>query len=108
MSTALCELARNGGEAVATELEKLQGTQMDKIDNIKKYVHLLRVVAHLVDSGSAKPNVTTRALELLESCQNVEKRSKSIGNCGSCLRKLGLMARFDFSFLLNLLIVLVN
>lgn len=65
---------------------------VDKIENIKKYVDLLRVVARLVDdsSGSAKPNAmpTTRALELLESCQSIEKRCKSMGNQGSYFRKM--------------------
>ncbi|XP_061369476.1 uncharacterized protein LOC133312318 [Gastrolobium bilobum] len=64
---------------------------MDKMENINEYVDSLRVVVHLVDSGSAKPNAVaaTRALELLESCQSIEKRCKSMGNrVGSCFKKL--------------------
>lgn len=62
---------------------------VEKMESINKYVDTLKVVVHLVDSGNAKPNsvATTRALELLESCQSVEKRMKK-GNCGSYLKKL--------------------
>ncbi|OIW13084.1 hypothetical protein TanjilG_08117 [Lupinus angustifolius] len=62
---------------------------VEKIENIKKYVGSLRVVARLVDnSGSAKHNAMTskHALKLLESCQSIEKRCKSNGNNG--LRKI--------------------
>ncbi|CAL0316673.1 unnamed protein product [Lupinus luteus] len=62
---------------------------VQKIENIKKYVCSLRVVARLVDnSGCAKHNAMTskHALKLLESCQSIEKRCKSKGNNG--LRKI--------------------
>ncbi|KAH1229956.1 hypothetical protein GmHk_10G029562 [Glycine max] len=61
---------------------------MDKIDHINKYVDSLRVVVHLVDKGgSAKP--ITRALELLESCQGMEKRCKAMEkHRGCCLKKM--------------------
>ncbi|ESW15928.1 hypothetical protein PHAVU_007G114700 [Phaseolus vulgaris] len=61
---------------------------MDKMEHIDKYVDSLRVVLHLADKGGAgKP--TTRALELLESCQSMEKRCKAMENHGdSCLKKM--------------------
>ncbi|KAK7268998.1 hypothetical protein RIF29_21712 [Crotalaria pallida] len=69
---------------------------VDKIDNIKNYVDSLRMVARLVDAttNNNKPNAmasSTRALELLESCQSIEKSCKSKTmdkKNGSCLRKM--------------------
>ncbi|KAK7391814.1 hypothetical protein VNO78_20237 [Psophocarpus tetragonolobus] len=60
---------------------------MDKMEHINKYVNLLRVVLHLVDKGAAEKPIT-RALELLDSCQGMEKRCKSMENRGSCLKKM--------------------
>lgn len=61
---------------------------MDKMEHINKYVDSLRVVLHLADrGGAAKP--TTRALELLESCQSMEKRCREMENHrDSCLKKM--------------------
>ncbi|KAL2949896.1 hypothetical protein AAZX31_20G201000 [Glycine max] len=63
---------------------------MDKMDHINKYVDSLRVVVHLVDKGGGAAKPITRALELLESCQSMEKRCKSMENFyrGSCLKKM--------------------
>lgn len=60
---------------------------MDKMEHINKYVESLRVVVHLVDKGAKPVNdlLATRALELLESCQSMEKRTE---NRGSCLKKM--------------------
>ncbi|KAE9612037.1 hypothetical protein Lal_00048842 [Lupinus albus] len=58
---------------------------VEKIENIKKYVCSLRVVARLVDN-SGNAITSTHALKLLESCQSIEKRCKSKGNNG--LRKI--------------------
>jgi len=61
---------------------------MDKMEHIDKYVDSLRVVLHLADKGGAgKPR--TRALELLESCQSMEKNCKVMENQReSCLKKM--------------------
>ncbi|KAK7314851.1 hypothetical protein VNO77_33379 [Canavalia gladiata] len=56
---------------------------VERIEDTKKYVDLLRIVAHLVDT-----NATSRALEHLESCYDIEKRSKTIGKRGFCLKKM--------------------
>ncbi|RDY08234.1 hypothetical protein CR513_07544, partial [Mucuna pruriens] len=62
---------------------------MDKMENINKYVDSLRVVVHLVDRGAKPVNAlaATRALELLESCQSMEKRCKATENRGGCCLK---------------------
>ncbi|TKY51989.1 hypothetical protein E2542_SST23509 [Spatholobus suberectus] len=58
---------------------------VDKMEHINKYVDSLRVVVHLVDNNAL---AATRALELLESCQSMEKRCKAMENRGSCLKKM--------------------
>lgn len=45
---------------------------VDKIENMKKYVDSLRVVARLVDTMA-----TARALDHLESCLDIEKQCKA-------------------------------
>lgn len=49
---------------------------VDKIENMKKYVDSLRVVARLVDTMA-----TARALDHLESCLDIEKQCKASGKC---------------------------
>ncbi|QCE07535.1 hypothetical protein DEO72_LG9g2555 [Vigna unguiculata] len=62
---------------------------MDKMGDINKYVESLRVVLRLADRGGAAKPTTTRALELLESCESMEKRCRAMENQReSCLKKM--------------------
>ncbi|KAJ4715090.1 Protein BYPASS-related [Melia azedarach] len=64
----------------------------EKMEMIQNYVDSLRVVAHLVE-GNAEPHPTTlaRVGDVLDSCQEMEKRINEMGKCGSAssgLRKI--------------------
>lgn len=62
---------------------------VDRIEDMKKYVNTLRVVTHLIDGVNVNNKhdamKTTRALALLESCNDIEKKCKK---SGLCLRRL--------------------
>ncbi|KAK7380174.1 hypothetical protein VNO78_32646 [Psophocarpus tetragonolobus] len=65
---------------------------VERIEDMKKYVDSLRNVARYVES-----NATSRALEQLESCHDMEKkRLKVMGKCGSYLRRTKLVHESDF------------
>ncbi|KAG4952624.1 hypothetical protein AAZX31_16G184500 [Glycine max] len=55
---------------------------VERIEDMKKYVESLRIVAHSCTNAT-----TSRALDKLESCHGIEKRLKTMGKRGSCLRK---------------------
>lgn len=53
---------------------------VERIEDMKKYVVTLKVVTHLVGSGSSSMVAIARALELLESCHHgIEKKLKPMG-----------------------------
>ncbi|XP_061349567.1 uncharacterized protein LOC133294827 [Gastrolobium bilobum] len=57
---------------------------VERIENMKKYVDSLRVVARLVDSDAM---ASARALDQLKSCHDIEKKCKAMGKHGLCLMR---------------------
>ncbi|MED6203773.1 hypothetical protein PIB30_002537 [Stylosanthes scabra] len=62
----------------------------EKLGLMKNYVDSLKIVAHLIEVGTGRPNcaVTARALEHLDSCHCLEKRLKAMEKHGSSLRRV--------------------
>ncbi|XP_031268833.1 protein BPS1, chloroplastic-like [Pistacia vera] len=60
----------------------------EKIEIIQKYLDSLRIVSHLLE-GNGEPHQTTlaRAGDVLDSCQELERRCNEIEKCNSGLRK---------------------
>ncbi|MED6148922.1 hypothetical protein PIB30_057536 [Stylosanthes scabra] len=62
----------------------------EKLGLMKNYVDSLKIVAHLIEVGSGRPNcaATAQALEHLDSCHGLEKRLKAMEKHGSSLRRV--------------------
>ncbi|KAL1319145.1 hypothetical protein HN51_071447 [Arachis hypogaea] len=68
---------------------------VEKLGHMKNYVDSLKIVAHLIEVGSGRPNcaATGRASEHLVSCHGMEKRFKAMEKHGSSLSRRVLKKR---------------